>query len=65
MQVERRGVPVEGVRGVGVREELREETLEDVGEVVEGGPGLVDHVQAHSPRHLVDVRVVHLQNKLR
>lgn len=56
-------VPVERVRGVGVGEQLRQEGLEDVGQVVERRPGLVDHVQAHRAGHLVDVRVVHLEER--
>ena len=63
VQVECRGVAVERVCGVGVSEELWEETLKDVGEVVERRPRLVDHVQAHRAGHLVDVRVVHLRTK--
>ena len=61
VKVHGRRVPVERVRGVGVGEELREEALEDVGEVVERRPRLVDHVQAHRAGDLVDVGVVHLK----
>ena len=40
---------VEGVRRIGVQEELREECVEDVQDVVHGRPCLVYHVQAHAP----------------
>jgi len=39
-------LPVEGVCGVGVQQQLRQEHLKHVDEVKHGGPGLVDHVQA-------------------
>lgn len=63
MQVKRGGVPVEGIDRVRVGEELRKETLENVEEVVEGRPGLVDHVEAHCTGSLVNVRVVHLPHQ--
>ncbi len=63
MQIHRRCVSVERVCRVRVREELGQKALEDVGEVVERRPRLVDHVQADGARHLVDVRVVHLERK--
>ena len=88
VEVECRGVAVERVSGVGVCQQLRQETaernsktcnleegigrltgpglvdlspLEDIGEVVERRPRLVDDVQAHRAGDLVYVRVVHLK----
>jgi hypothetical protein len=43
---QRRSFAVQGVCGVGVSEELREEDFEDVDHVVHGRPGLVDDVEA-------------------
>lgn len=42
--VERSGLAVQGIRRVGVGEQLREEALEDVEHLVHGRPCLVDHV---------------------
>ena len=50
---ERSGLPVERVGGVGVKQELGEENVEDVHEVEHRAPGLVDHVQADAARRLV------------
>ena len=47
------GVTVEGIRSVGIGQQLGEERLEYVGEVVQRGPGLVDHIQTHRAGHLV------------
>ena len=54
-------VPVERVCRVGVRQQLRQERLEDVREVVKGSPGLIDHVQADRPRHLINIWMVDLK----
>ena len=63
VEVECGGVPVQRVCRVGVCEQLWQEALEDVGEVVERRPRLVDNVQADGARHLVDVRVIDLNKK--
>ena len=61
VKIHRGRVSVEWVCGIGVGEELWQKALEDVGEVVERRPRLVDHVQAHRAGDLVDVGVVHLK----
>lgn len=63
VQVHGRGVPVQGVSRIRIGQELRQEALEDVGQVVERRPGLVDHVQAHGAGHFVDVRMIHLKHQ--
>mmetsp|Transcript_7789 Transcript_7789/g.32076 ORF Transcript_7789/g.32076 Transcript_7789/m.32076 type:complete len:207 (-) Transcript_7789:258-878(-) len=60
---ERSRVAVERVRGVRIEQELREEDLEDVHQVEHRRPRLVDDVQTHAPRALVDIWVVHPVHK--
>ena len=46
MKVHGRSISIEWICWVGVGEELGEERLEYVREIIEGSPGLVDHIQA-------------------
>jgi hypothetical protein len=41
---------IEGISGVGIQQELREENIKDVDQVKHGGPGLVDYVETHTAR---------------
>ena len=61
VEVHGRRIPIERVCGVGVGQQLWQERLEDVGEIVEGRPGLVDDVEANRAGHLVNIRVVNLE----
>ena len=57
-------ITIERICWVGVSQKLRQERLEDIREIVQCSPGLVDHVQANSTRNLVNVRVVDLKKIL-
>lgn len=54
---QRRRVAVEGVRGVGVLEEVRQLGLHDIQDRHRGAPRLVERVQADAAAHLVNVGV--------
>ena len=53
-------ISVERICRVGVGEELGQERLEYIGEIIEGGPSLVDDVQTDGAGHFVNVRMVNL-----
>jgi len=57
------GVAVERVRRVGVEKQLRQEHGENVDQIVHRTPRLIDHVQTHRSRCLVDIRMEDLTQR--
>ena len=56
-------ISVERICGVWVGEELGQERLENVGEIIQRCPGLVDDVQTDRAGHLVYVGMIHLDSQ--
>ena len=63
MKIHGCSVAIEGICGVWVSQKLRQERLEDIREIIQGSPGLVDHVQTNCARNLVNVWVINLNKK--
>ena len=65
MKIHRCSITIERICGVGVGQKLRQERLEDIREIVQGSPGLVDHIQTNCTRNLINVWVINLKKNLR
>ena len=65
MKIHGRSVAIERICRVGVCEELGKERLENVGEIIESCPGLVDNVKTDCAGHFINVGMIYLQQRQR